>query len=232
MAKIAIVLLTAGTHENRTKYAKATLISVLARLETSHDLHLHIGDDGSPQGHVEQLLEIAEEYSYIPGTTISNSGGIGYGANYNLAMKYVHEHVLDEHDFVLPLEDDWELTRPFNIDPIVHVLADRVFDSVRMGYIGYTQRLVAEFVYHCDNHYLWLRDDSEEPHVFSGHPRLETVEYQKHVGPWPEGLQPGETEWAVATTIPESRHKIGYPLWAAGDVKNGIFAHIGTVKSY
>jgi hypothetical protein len=228
MSKIAIVLLTAGTSPERTQYARATLYAVLARLDTdSHDLRLYIGDDGSPHPHVAELLDIAETHGYSD-YVVANSGGIGYGANYNLIMKEAHMWA----DYILPLEDDWELTRAFNIDPIVHVLADGVFDSVRMGYIGYTQPLYAKFVYHCDRHYLHLLDTSEEPHVFSGHPRLETVEYQKRVGPWPEGLTPGETEWTVATTMPEARKKVGYPLWAAGDVKNGIFAHIGTMKSY
>lgn len=232
MSKIAIVLLTAGTKPERTRYAEATLKSVLTRLhsESGHELALYIGDDGSPPSHMESLYEIyADLWGNGDLPTITNSGGVGYGSNYNLAMQGAHKWA----DYILPLEDDWELTRDFDIDPIAHVLQDGVFDSVRLGYIGYTQKLICEFVYHCDRHYLWLLDDlSEEPHVFSGHPRLETVAYQKRVGPWPEGLTPGETEWYVATKMPEARKKVGYPLWAAGDVKNGVFAHIGTEKSY
>lgn len=227
--KVAIVLLTAATTPERTQYAQVALMRVIERLKSEDtDLMYHIGDDGSSQAHRDTLCRILDNHDIEP--SITNSGKMGYGANYNLAMKTVHEEF--GVDYVLPLEDDWELTREFNIDPILCTLRDDIFDSVRMGYIGYTQPLHCTFRYHNDEHYLLLRDDSEEPHVFSGHPRLETVSYQQRVGPWPEGLTPGATEWAVATTMPEARRRVGYPLWASGDVKNGIFAHIGTVKSY
>lgn len=224
----AIVLLTAGTTPERTQYAVHTLTSVIERLESNDsELLWHIGDDGSAREHIDAIFEVLDKHEIDIST--SNSGHIGYGANYNLAMKTVHELGAT---YILPLEDDWELTRQFNIDPILCTLRDGIFDSVRMGYIGYTQPLHCTFKYHNDQHYLLLRDDSEEPHVFSGHPRLETIEYQKRVGPWPENMTPGETEWCIATTYPEARKRVGYPLWASNSVKDGLFAHIGTVKSY
>lgn len=236
MGKLAIVLLTAKTTPERALYAQATLKSTLERLRTTHDVHLHIGDDGSSPDHVYNLKAIANEYSGVwSGCTATDSGHTGYGANYNLSMRTVHDMGAD---YILPLEDDWELNRPegFDVDPIITVLKDGVFDSVRMGYIGYTQKLVAEFVYCNDLH--WLRLDPElshEPHVFSGHPRIETVAYQKRVGPWPEGLTPGETEWAVATSNEykhNSRRGIAWPLTLLPDIRHGAFEHIGTVKSY
>ena len=192
------------------------------------ELRLHIGDDGSDETYRQELVQIADQELGFQDITVSNSGLTGYGANYNLAMHSVHEWA----DYIMPIEDDWELTRDLDIDCIVNPLRDRVFDSVRLGYIGYTQPLYFEAVWYQNNHWLLFREDSHEPHVFSGHPRLETREYQQRVGPWPEGLTPGETEWAVATTMPEARRKVGYPLWLSPDFKNGVFAHIGTEKSY
>lgn len=224
--KVAIVLLTAKTHEDRARYAKATLSS-LTKLHTTHELQLFIGDDGSGKEYQDELISVASSigFNYI---TITDSNKHGYGANYNRAMAEAQR----ECELILPLEDDWELTHEFDLDPIVNVLRDGVFDSVRMGYVGYTQELRAKFVW-CNNlHWLELDPDSHEPHVFSGHPRLETVAYQKRVGPWPEDLTPGETEWFVATQLKEARKRVAIPIGLHGDLRDGIFAHIGTVKSY
>ena len=225
--RIAVVLLTARTRPEREQYAVATLKS-LSRLRASgYELRLHIGDDGSGPDYQKRLISMANEEGWSD-VGLSDSGLTGYGANYNLAMHSCHEWA----DYIMPIEDDWELTRDLDLACLVSPLRDRVFDSIRLGYIGYTKPLYAEFIWYQDKHWLLLRDDSHEPHVFSGHPRLETIEYQKRVGPWPEGMTPGETEWAVATTLPEARRRIGYPLWLAGDIANGVFAHVGTVKSY
>ena len=231
MSIVTIVLLTARTTPERELYAKETLRTTLSRIRTSHELKLHIGDDGSGKDYQNMLVTLADDLGFK--ATLTDSGRTSYGANYNLAMKYVHEVI--KADYVLPLEDDWSLNRPegFNIDPIITVLQDNVFDSVRCGYIGYTQSLYAEFIYCNDLHWLRLDPDlSHEPHVFSGHPRLETVAYQKRVGPWPEGLSPGATEWHVATQMPESRKRIAWPLTLCQDVRHGAFEHVGTVKSY
>lgn len=229
MEKLAIVLLTAKTHEDRAKYARATLGSVLARLKCdSCEMRLYIGDDGSGQEYQNELLRLASSYNYDD-VILIDSGRTGYGSNYNCIMRHVHEWA----DYILPIEDDWELRYEFDIDPIVRVLKDGVFDSVRMGYIGYTNTLYAKFVWCNELHWLELEPTlSHEPHVFSGHPRLETVAYQQRVGPWPEGLSPGETEWKIATTMPEARKRVAWPLTLMPDIRCGAWAHIGTIKSY
>ena len=237
METLAIVLLTANTKPKRLGYAEATLTSTLERLRcTSCNVKLHIGDDGSGSVYQNHLRMLADECGFGD-VTLTDSGRTGYGANYNLAMQYAHNEL--RADYLLPLEDDWELNRPsgFDVDPIIQVLRDGVFDSVRLGYIGYTQKLVAEFVYCNDRHWLLLDPElSHEPHVFSGHPRIETVAYQQRVGPWPTGLTPGETEWAIASR-PEyraARSRVAWPIGLEGcmDMKHGPFEHIGTVKSY
>lgn len=228
---VAIVLLTARTTPERETYAVNTLTTTLERLRCSSNVIVHIGDDGSGYDYQQRLLDIAAKFYPV---TYSDSGHTGYGANYNLAMDSVHRIC----NYILPLEDDWELNRPegFDIDPIITVLKDGIFDSVRLGYIGYTQKLVAEFVYCNDLHWLLLDPDlSHEPHVFSGHPRLETVAYQKRVGPWPEGLTPGETEWTVATSEHykhNSRRRVAWPITLLQDIRHGAFEHVGTIKSY
>jgi glycosyltransferase involved in cell wall biosynthesis len=215
---LCILLLT----YNRQEYAEQTLRSALQNIHYSGSLAVHIADDGSPPEYREHLAGILAEHPPLT-HTVTNSERRGYGANYNLALQTVHAWA----EVVLPLEDDWSLTKPLDLDPLVAALQEGWFDCLRLGYIGYTQPLKGEFRHDMSgNHYLLLDPDSPEPHVWAGHPRLETAERQRRVGPWQEGLDPGTTEFEIAHR-PEARRGVVWPLdlihpW--GD----LFAHIGT----
>lgn len=221
---IAIVLLT----YNRLDYARVTLTSTLENLKTSEELHVHIASDGDTKEYLGQLREIALEYVCESRVTMSNVSRMGYGASYNTATQVVHN--LAGCEYVLPLEDDWELIRPLSIDPMISCLRDRIFGCIRMGYIGYTQQLRCSFVSHMGYHYLTLDPDSSEPHVFAGHPRLETVAWEKRVGPWPQGLQPGQTEWEVAHRR-EAREQVAWPIGQIGP-DGDAFVHVGAIRSW
>lgn len=218
---VTVMLLT----YERTDYALATLRAMFDNLHFSGDLRLHIADDGSSEGHRIALQECALSVGCNPTFSVTPRGG--YGMNYNRATNIVH----DQADFVLPLEDDWELTRPLDLDPLVAALNEtEQFGCIRMGYIGYTQELRGRFVSAAGQQYLVLDPESPEPHVWSGNPRLETVAWQRKVGLWPEGLtDPGAVEFAVAH-IPEARFGVAWPvdlIHPRGD----MFAHIGTIRS-
>lgn len=216
---VAVVLLT----YNRKEYAIRTLKSLMKNLKYSGKLHVHIADDGSPDGYLDDLRKIAK--ASFTGTT--NSERKGYGCNYNLATQIVHQWA----DYVMPIEDDWELTKPLDLDELVNALkSDDRFGCIRLGYIGWTQELRGTFVGINGRIYLALDPDSPEPHVFAGHPRLETVQWQRNVGPWPEGELPGQTEFDVAHT---RNARVGV-LWPADIVhpSGDLFVHIGTERSY
>lgn len=223
---VAIVLLT----YDRISYARRTLETALVNISYSGLLHVHIADDGSPEGYVEKLVHLsntlmsAQPTSSL--TTVTNSERRGYGASYNMATQVVHQLA----EVILPLEDDWVLTRPLELDPLVAALMDEAtpFDCIRLGYVGYTQPLRGEFCYVSGAHYLRLDPSSPEPHVFAGHPRLETRARQRRVGPWAEGLDPGATEFEVAMR-PEAREGVAWPLDLISP-NGGLFAHIGTVS--
>lgn len=221
---LAIVLLT----YNRLDYAKTTLISTLANLKTSEELYLHIASDGDTEDYLSELREIAQAYLEPRQITVSNVNRLGYGASYNAATQVVHN--IAGVEYVLPLEDDWELMRTLAIDPMLACLRDRIFGCIRMGYIGYTQQLKASFVSHMGYHYLALDPESSEPHIFAGHPRLETVAWQRSVGEWPQGLQPGQTEWEVAHR-PAARQSVAWPI-SQINPEGDAFGHIGAVRSW
>jgi len=219
---IGVMLLT----YERTDYALETLEGLNSYLRTSEPVHLHIADDGSRQEHWEKVLNYAQRLTWVARLTTSNSGRQGYGANYNLGTQAIHQ----DCDIILPLEDDWRLVRDLRLDPLAAMLRnDPRVSCIRLGYIGWTQPLRGEFFASQGQTLLLLDPDSPEPHVFAGHPRLETREYERRVGPWPTGLRAGETEFAI-THRAAARQGVVWPadlIHPRGD----LFAHIGTISS-
>ena len=220
---IAIMLLTCDRPPERKQYARRCLSS-LRNLRASELLWLHIADDGSDPVWREELMDKAGAM-FGENLSITDAGGSGYGGSYNLATQVLHEIV----DLVLPLEDDWELVRELNLDPIAGVLRDGAFGCVRLGYVGFTQELRASFVWARGLHWLALAPDSAEPHVFAGGPRLETVEYERAVGPWLEHEPAGVTEFEVAHR-PAARVGVAWPVDLIHP-SGGAFAHIGSEQA-
>lgn len=224
---------------NRLAYARDTLESTLRYINyTRGPIHVHIADDGSPLNQTEELVMVAAGWlGEFADVTVTNAERRGYGASYNLATQVVHGF----SDYMLPLEDDWRLLRSLDLDALTDDL-DHMEEAraqygpgaggcIRLGYMGWTQRLGASFIeMPSTNKYLLLDSLSAEPHVFAGGPRIETVSWERYVGPWPEGLNPGDTELAVAQRA-AARQRVLWPLdliktW--GD----LYAHIGTIRSY
>lgn len=218
---LRVVLLTF----NRFSYAEETLRSFLENVEYDGKIYVHVADDGTPGNYRNLLADIAGGYKNVEGISVSNAERGGYGKNYNLAMQYVHD---DPSNIVLPLEDDWRLVRKFRVEEYLIPLRYG-YGCVRLGYVGWTQELKTKFIGLDGRFFLEFDPNSPEPHVFAGHPRLETVAFERAVGPWPEGLQPGATEFEVAHRD-EARTGVVWPL----DVhpRGDLFVHIGTERSY
>lgn len=221
---LCILLLTYGANSERVAYAHRTLRAAIDNIHYSGPLKVHIADDGSPGAHMDALAEVAGGYAHIASVTVSNAHRGGYGRSYNLATQIVHKIA----DYVLPIEDDWELMRPLDLDPLVATLAeDHSFGCIRLGYIGFTQELRGTVLQSSAGMMLRFDPNSDEPHVWAGHPRLETVAWQLPVGPWPEGLAAGATEWEVAHRW-TARQGVAWPLDLVHP-RGDLFAHIGTV---
>lgn len=210
---------------NRIEYAKATIRACLDNIRYSGDIIFHIADDGSSEEYRKELLYFAGCWANITHLGVSNSQRGGYGASYNAATMLVHPRA----EIVLPLEDDWKLERPLELDPLVRVLmTEPSIGCIRMGYVGYIpgQVLRGTFLWSEGQHFLVFDPYSPSQYVFSGHPRLETVEWARGVGPWPEGLPAGETELAVAGRL-ASRNGVAWPLDLIHP-KGDLWSHIGT----
>lgn len=226
--KLTVCLLT----YNRKQYAIETLSQLFAHLKTesTDEVNLHIADDGSPDGYLDDLVEYAEGLSAVGAfngiITKTNSERGGYGKNWNMATQAIH----DNCDYVLPLEDDWRLQKNLILEDFARVFEDNPkVGCIRLGYFSFTQPVQCEIISSRNDKFLLLDDKSDEPHIFAGHPRIETVAWEKLVGPWPEGLDPGDTEFYVSTKL--ARKGIVWP-WDWSNSYGSFFAHIGTERSY
>ena len=226
MSKLAVVLFT----YNRLEYAKRTLESLFKNLHFYGEIQVHIADDGSIEGYREELVNFVSSgcgYNILCASkiTCTNSERQGYGQSYNLATQVVHV----DNDYILCLEDDWECIRELNLNLFLEAFQDPRIGCVRMGYIGYTQELKSSFISVANKHWLLLDKDSAEPHVFAGHPRLETVAWQRAVGEWPVGLDPNQTEFAVCH-IKKAREGVVWPADLITPTGN-LFAHFGAERA-
>lgn len=224
--KLYILLLTYAEAPDspRASYAEKTLRTTLGNLKYSGPVSVHIADDGSPQEHRERLADIAGGYSRVQGVTVTNAERRGYGASYNLATQVIHNWA----DIVLPLEDDWELPKStLSLDNHVQTLMDGPIRCIRLGYLGFNDDLRGTLGIVNGETYLLFDPDSREHHVAAGHPRIETVQFEREIGPWVEGVDPGMTEhfWC-------GRHAARTGVaWVMGSPLDGYFKHIGTVQA-
>lgn len=229
--RVCIVLLT----YRRTEYALMTLRAALANLRYDGPLFWHVADNGSPREHVDACLAEIRSLGWDASVTVAPNDR-GYGGSFNLATQYSHALA----DYVLVVEDDWQLTRPLDLAPLVAAMeAERELPfamagrqpirCIRMGYLGITGRMYGALAIVAGAHYLVFDEASPDRYVFAGHPRIESVAFERTVGEWPEGLTAGETEVAVANR-PEARAGVAWPMdlvYGYGD----LWAHIGTEKA-
>ena len=218
---IVIMLLT----YDRMKEAKITLESVAQNLRAEDDeIWLHIADDGSSQEYRDELLELGRSL-YGSNVSITNSNRGGYGGNYNKATQVVHHMA----DLILPLEDDWQLRRELDLAPMAKVLREGHFNCVRMGYIGYTDELRATMRWYENLHWLEFHPSSPEKHIWTGGPRLETVAFERSLGPWPDHMEQGQTELEVCGRE-QAKEGIAWPIDLIS-ARGNAFVHIGTYKA-
>lgn len=229
-SNLVICLLTYA----RTEYAITTLATTLDNIRyTRGNIYVHIADDGSDEDHRSKLFYAAQAKIDYRRISMSNAERGGYGRNVNLAFQTIH-HI---GSYILMLEDDWELTRKLNLDDLVDDLegcytdmSQPRFDCVRLGYLSFTQDLRGQITDRHNRKYFIFDSTSPEPHIWAGHPRLETVQRQRECGLWPENELPGTTEFMMAH-VKRTRRGVAWPMDLVKPYGD-LFAHIGTKRSY
>lgn len=217
---ITIILITAGSSRERTEYALRTVASVRENLRYP-DIKWFVADDGSPEEHLSRVV------GSIPSDDLLGvwSERDSYGRSCNEGIRAGRER----GRLLFFLEDDWELTRPFDIWPYAALLMEKeTVGMVRMGYLN--EGIWGRTMGHRGQLYWELSDES--PYIFTGHPALRHTRFHDHAGPYIERLQPGETELAMAWSYKSSPEGKPSIVWPCLLEMNGPFAHIGAVQSY
>ncbi len=201
------------TTYRRTELAKRTIEGVQKHLRYPGPLKWHIADDGSGPEHIGALTKL------VPDATVSDAKRGGVGRSMNLGMQLCSQRA----EFILWLEDDWELVQPFDLSPCVQLLQERGdIGMVRLGYIspGITGDLVS------GAGRLWWRLQKGPTYTFTGHAALRHKRFVEAYGHYQEGLTPGETELYMCGTFNNRPGPtVALPAWTG---EWGVFGHIGS----
>lgn len=233
---LGVVLLT----YKRTGEALRTIYGICDNLDYPNR-GWYIADDGTEGDHVDKLLNAlrfrGENIIGYHSERYSPRTGIGWNRGLGAAFQY--------SDYVLVLEDDWELSGnfdmngdnhpglyninpyicggKFNIRPYIEMLSGREdVGMVRLG--GAAVGNTVEIVGHAGHHY--LRYHRKDPYAYSGNPHIRHARMMRAYGWYSEDVKnPGELEldydWRFRATD-------GPDIWRVFDIPGwGIFHHIG-----
>jgi hypothetical protein len=213
MHKLAILIIT----YKRTDCAVRTIQALKDNLHypAEHTIW-HIADDGSAPEHLQALLAL------VPDATWTNTRRKGVGVNMNVGMR---ECLNRGANYILWLEDDWQLTRPFDPSSSMRLMEEQPsIGMVRYGYIS--PGLQGEVISGANQLWWHLYKNPNIQYTFSGHASLRSAIFCRTYGEYRTDLAPGHTELAMCghfnhTPGPE----IVFPAWCTDQ---GLFAHIGT----
>lgn len=145
---------------------------------------------------------------------------LGPGPAWNMAIKLALEH----WDYLLWLEDDWELTYPLDLTPYIQLLMDRPdVGTVRLS--GLPTGLLMESVGHNGIHYLNIL--KQRQYCWSGNPSINHRRHFEAYGGFPTdpSVVVGDCELYHDGLV---RRKDGPQIWRPADLRAwGVFGHIG-----
>lgn len=216
----------------RTEEALRTIESTVKNLNYPQELRSwYLADDGSPKEHYDKLLHALSKSGETmigshndrfrkPGEENTHNSGIGW----NKALGICHQF----SDYVLWLEDDWDLDEPLDLVPYVKLLRDRE----DVGVCSFRILSVGADV-HTIGHEgtIYLQYDRRTQYAFSGNPYLRHARYTRHYGWFIENGSPGELElkqddqYRLAVDGPRIWRPLNISVW-------GAWKHIGKDKTW
>lgn len=237
LPRLAICLVT----YKRTEEALRTIKSTCDNLVYPKELRSwYIADDGSLNEHIqavigalsdkeENILGFHNERLRAEGQENTHNAGKGW----NRGLGLCHQH----SDFVLFLEDDWELEKPLELIPYVRLLQQREdvgIVSFRILSVGADIHTVGHTVEGYGGQ-VYLKYERSTQYAFSGNPYLRHARYTTRYGWFAEDRNPGLMELhqddqyrlAVGDDLESPR------IWRPTEISPwGGWAHIGKDKSW
>lgn len=225
----------------RTVQAIRTINGIVDNLIYKGGIAWYVADDGSEEKEFNKIIEVLNEkrQTIIGSHNHRYSPYTGVGWNKGLGLCYQYS------DYVLILEDDWELTGNFDMHPENHPGEFNInpyLNSGKLDLCPYVEMLsqredvgiirlgglavgnTVEIVGHNGHHYLkYLR---QQPYAYSGNPHIRHARFIQTYGWYFEGqATPGELEVELDWRF---RTNIGPDIWRPSDIPGwGIFHHIG-----
>lgn len=229
LPKLSIVMVS----YKRTEMALRTLRSTSQNLIYPKELRgFYLGDDGSNQKDFLKLLEcLGENQENVLGyhnerlrkPEHKDTFFAGLGWNKALGIAYQNS------DFVLFLEDDWELEQPFDIVPYVKLLQE----NERVGIVSFRILSVGNDV-HTVGHggQVYLKYLRTTQYSYSGNPHLRHARFVRYYGWFDETVNPGGIELKQ-----DDKYRLdvedGPEIWRPVTVDPwGAWHHIGQEKSW
>ena len=227
LPNVAIGLVT----YRRTEEALRTVKSTIENLNYPKDKRAwYIGDDGSDVKHFASILSLLEmsgekiigyhsERLRHAGQEDTHNAGIGWNKVLGLCHQY--------SDFVLFLEDDWELDEPLDLEKSVEVITDN--DDV--GLVSYRILSVGADVHTVGyKGEIYLKYHRSTQYAYSGNPYLRHARFTKAYGTFAEDRNPGLMELHMDD---QYRLRTGPDIWRPLSISQwGAWKHIGHDKTW
>lgn len=226
LPRVAIGLVT----YRRTSMALQTIRSTIQNLQYPKELlGWYMGDDGSPVEHYRDVHDALDGNLIIgthsrrmrhEGQEDTHNAGLGW----NRCLGICHQW----SDYVLWLEDDWNLDEPLNLVPYVELLQNREdvgICSFRILSTGADLHTVGH------DGRVYLQYERRTQYAFSGNPYLRHARYTRHYGTFAEDRNPGLMELHQDDMYRLAME--GPRIWRPADISIwGSWKHIGSEKSW
>lgn len=215
----------------RTEVALKTIRSTCENLcYPKENRGWYIADDGSPQDHMTSIFELLEKNNEriigFHSARIRNEGEEdthNAGKGWNKGLGICHQF----SDYVLWLEDDWNLDETLDITRHMRILSDRE----DVGAITYRILSAGADVHTVGcNGEMFLQYMESTQYAYSGNPYIRHARFTKAYGWFAEDRNPGNIELHMDD---QYRLNTGPWIWRpAGISVWGAWKHIGTEKSW
>lgn len=214
----------------RTSLAVRTIQSTIENLNYPKELiGWFVGDDGSPKEHERVVRKALDgqrmiEYSNERWRNDGEENTYFSGQVWNHILGVAHQH----SDFVLWLEDDWEMENKIELEPYIRMLQEREdvgMVTFRMLNIGADVHVVG----HKD--IIYLQYQRSTPYAYCGHPSLRHARFVRYYGWFHEQRSPGEIELDMDSRYREMMD--GPLVWRPAMLDQwGGWHHIGKEKTW
>jgi hypothetical protein len=237
---LAVLLLS----YKRPEQAIRTINGIAENLAYRGEISWYIADDGTDEDDFKKIIQALKDKKQNVINYHSKRFSPKTGKGWNKGLGICHQY----SDFVLVMEDDWELSGKFDMNPDRHPGDFKINPYLNDGKLDinpYIEMLMqredvglvrlsglavgnnVKIVGHNGHHYLKYHRD--EQYAFSGNPHIRHARFTKAYGWYSEDdLNPGELELNMDGRF---RAAEGPDIWRPSDIPGwGIFHHIGEVR--